>query len=156
MSETPSKGPQGANFSVAEAGPSSQWGKFHFPHPSGFDVEGKVFLKETLALTGMEVSLNRLKPRAFVPFLHKHTLNEELYYFIAGQGEMVVDGTAFPVKAGSSVRVAPAGERSWRNPSETDDLVYLVIQARAGTMTGSTVSDGVKVDGRPRYPKNPS
>ena len=41
--------------------------------------EGRVELHDTLALTGAEVSLNRLPAGAGVPFVHFHRNNEEIY-----------------------------------------------------------------------------
>ena len=66
--------------------------------------------------------------------------------FGSGHGEFLVDGEAFEVREGSTVRVAPGGARCWRNPSETEDLVYLVIQAKAGTMKAGQVADGLQFD----------
>lgn len=133
--------------SVFHAGPFSAWEKLHFVHPAfSKPVSGKFFLGEPLGLTGMEVSLNALPPRAAVPFLHTHREHEELYLFLSGQGEMLVDGKLIPVRAGTAVRVAPAAQRSWRNTGD-DPLVHLVIQARAGSLTERTIEDGVRVPG---------
>ena len=52
-----------------------------------------------------------------MPFLHSHRENEELYLFLGGEGEMVVDGEVIPVKEGSAVRVKPAASRAWRRSS---------------------------------------
>jgi hypothetical protein len=45
------------------------------------------------------------------------------------------------------VRVAPLGKRAWRNSGD-DALVFLVIQARVGTLDQSNISDGKMVPGR--------
>ena len=141
--------------------PAKNWSAFHagawkdiysheVPHPLLGKVRGKVFLKEPLALTGMEVSFGALPPGAAVPFLHAHRENEELYIFVKGRGEVLVDGETIAVSEGSAVRVAPAGARSWRNTG-AEDLVYLVVQARAGTMARGTIEDGVEVKGKPAW-----
>lgn len=154
MNQNPNPGPRGENFASAHAGPLKELGRYSVPHPLlKAEIEGKLFLKEALGLTGLEVSLNRLPPRAFVPFAHRHRENEELYVFVSGRGEFLVDGEAFEVSEGSAVRVAPGGARCWRNPSETEDLVYLVIQAKAGSLPKGTISDGVQVEGRARWPR---
>jgi mannose-6-phosphate isomerase-like protein (cupin superfamily) len=54
---------------------------------------------------------------------------------------MQVDGQAFAVTEGSAVRVAPAGKRAWRNTGDAP-LVFLVIQARAGSLPKGDISDG--------------
>jgi mannose-6-phosphate isomerase-like protein (cupin superfamily) len=143
----------GAHYAAAEAGPLADLGRYSSPHPlRPQGVEGKVFLKEALGLTGMEVSLNKLPARAFVPWYHKHRLNEELYVFIKGRGEFAVDDEIIPVMEGTVIRVAPEAKRAWRNDSD-EDLYYLVIQARAGTMDAGAISDGEFVEGRVRWRK---
>jgi len=98
-----------------------------------FQVDGKVFLREILGLSGMEVSLNALPPGGACSFLHAHKQNEELYVFLSGEGEFQVDGKVFPVEAGSAVRVAPEGMRAWR-PTGSEPLSFLVIQVKAGSL----------------------
>jgi mannose-6-phosphate isomerase-like protein (cupin superfamily) len=142
------------NWSSFHAGPWSDLYKHEIPHPLVGKVRGKVFLKEPLSLNGMEVSFGALPPGVAVPFLHAHRLNEELYIFVRGQGEMLVDGETIPVSEGSAVRVAPAGERSWRNTGK-DSLVYLVVQARAGTMERGTMEDGVELKNKPAWKSAP-
>lgn len=154
MNQMPKETQAGGNFSAAQTGSFEALNTFSFPHPAFTkEIEGKLFLKEALGLTGMEVSLNKLPPRAFVPFLHRHKENEELYVFVKGEGEMVVDGELIPVREGTCVRVGQAGARAWRNTSETQPLYYLVIQAKAGTMPGGTIHDGEPLEGRPRFKK---
>ena len=78
-----------------------------------------------------------------MPFYHKHQLNEEIYIFLKGEGEFQIDDKVLPISEGTVVRVSQEGERCWRNTSETEDLYYVVVQARAGTYAGNTVEDGV-------------
>ena len=54
--------------------------------------EGRVELHDKLALTGAEVSLNRLPAGAGVPFVHFHRNNEEIYGVLEGAGRAVIDG----------------------------------------------------------------
>lgn len=131
-----------ANFSVFETGAPSSWHLAQFPHPAfKRPVPGKRFLAEALGLTGMELSLNHLPPKAAVPFLHTHRAHEELYLFLSGQGELLIDGERIVVQAGTAVRVAPDGKRAWRNTSD-EPLVYLVVQAKAGTLSSVDIHDG--------------
>ena len=48
-------------------------------------------------------------------FLHTHKTHEELYIILKGEGEYQVDGTIFPLREGSVVRVAPNGKRALKN-----------------------------------------
>lgn len=105
----------------------------------------KVFLKDSLNTTGMEVSLNRVAPGEGSPFRHKHLQNEELFIFVKGSGQFQVDGKIFDVREGSSVRVSPDGDRAVRNNS-SEDLYYICIQAKEGSLTAYTKTDGIITD----------
>ena len=122
-----------ANVTCAQFGAPGQWGEHGYVHPRLGEVKGKVFLREILGLSGMEVSLNALPPGGACSFLHAHKQNEELYVFLSGEGEFQVDGKVFPVEAGSAVRVAPEGMRAWR-PTGSEPLSFLVIQVKAGSL----------------------
>lgn len=145
MSPLSSEATHGSHFTAAALGEFVDLHHFTFTHPAvPFEVEGKVFLNALLGLTSSEISLNKLPPNMSVPFLHTHTRNEEIYIFIKGKGEFQVDGHIFPIGEGSVVRVAPEGERCWRNLS-AEPLYYIVVQAPAGEYHGSTISDGKAV-----------
>lgn len=131
-----------SNYTRFEAGETSRWSSLEYAHPKfSRPVRGKFFLGEPLGLTGMEVSVNSMPPGAAVPFLHTHREHEELYLFIAGTGEFLVDGEQFAVGPGSAVRVAPAGKRCWRNTGSVP-LHYLVVQAKHGAAAALTIEDG--------------
>lgn len=141
----------GENFAVVELGSFLELEQFTFEVPAAnVKVEGKLFLKQILNLTGAEISLNKLAPGQPMLFYHKHHLNEEIYIFIRGNGEFQVDDQVFPVSEGTVVRVDCGGERCWRNNSDAD-LYYIVIQARAGSYIGHTLQDGVEVKKRVRW-----
>ena len=134
-------------YSVVHAGPWADLDQKEF-RPPGFPrgLFGKAFLKESLGLTGMELSLNKLPPGAQSPFLHRHVDHEEMYLFVRGRGQFQVDGEAFDVREGTVVRVAPAGVRALRN-SGSEDLYYVCVQAREGALAVQTIADGRRVEG---------
>lgn len=144
---------QGANFSGAQIGALGELDRYEFFHPlgKGRGYPGKLFLKEPLAMSGMEVSINKLGAGQSMPFNHKHTAHEELYIFLSGKGQFLVDGTVIDVREGSVIRVAPQGVRTWRNRSE-EDLYYIVIQAMAGSMQATAIEDGVMCAEKPSWP----
>lgn len=130
----------GNHYSMAEAGP------FHdLVNASKEPVPGKYFLKDRLGLTGIEVSLNQLPEGGSIPFYHAHLENEELYVFTGGKGQFQVDGRTIDVKEGTTIRVAPAGERTLRNTGN-GDLYFIVIQARANSLRQWVQTDGVILD----------
>lgn len=140
----------GRNFSLFNAGDWKDLGQHGFIHPLLGKVWGKLFLKDRLKLTGMEVSFGVLRPGHGLPFLHSHRQNEELYIFVHGKGQLQVDGEVLEVREGTAVRVAPDGARAWRNNS-TGDLHYIVIQAKAGSLETGTITDGKEVPGAPDW-----
>ena len=58
------------------------------------DVTDKLFEKEKLGLTGMEISINNLVANEGNPFVHTHQQNEELYIVIKGSGVLPHQGGA--------------------------------------------------------------
>ena len=87
----------------------------------------------------MEISINRQPAGKGVPFVHIHQQNEEVYIVVSGTGTFFVDGKEFPLTAGSLVRVAPGAERSLSAGSE--DLCYICVQAKAGSLGQFTMTD---------------
>jgi mannose-6-phosphate isomerase-like protein (cupin superfamily) len=143
---------EGQNFTMAHIGKWSDLGKYIFKHPKLPGVyPGKLFLKNVLKLTGMEVSLNKLSPGTQMPFYHKHQEHEELYLFIKGEGQFQIDGELVDVREGTVIRVAPNGVRAWRNNS-SEDLYFIVIQTKAGSLYKENISDGIGVGYRVEWP----
>ena len=143
----------GENFSFAQVGDFTGLDDYQFFHPlgKGRGFPGKLFLKEPLGMTGMEVSLNKLPAGHAMPFYHQHREHEELYIFLKGRGQFQVDGKVIDVREGSVVRVAPVGVRTWRNNS-TEDLYYIVIQARNGGLQATEIEDGVMCQEKVSWP----
>jgi len=142
---------KGATYSVADVGAFADLLDYKFP-VGEFKFRGKVFLKEALELTGMEVSLGKMVPGTAVPYTHIHQENEELYLFIKGKGQFLIDGEVIDVQEGTMIRVAPEGVRAWRNNSE-EDLYYIVIQAKQGSLGQYTLKDGKIIEMNPTWPE---
>lgn len=144
---------KGENFSGTQVGALNELDNYQFFHPlgKGRGFPGKLFLKEPLAMTGMEVSMNKLPAGQSVPFYHQHREHEELYIFLRGKGQFLVDGKVIDVREGSVIRVAPEGVRTWRNDSR-EDLYYIVIQAKAGSLSANEIEDGVVLPEKVSWP----
>ncbi len=134
---------KGDHYSALQAGKWEDLGQYVITEP--VKARGKLFLKEALEMTGMEVSLNRFPAGAAMPFYHKHKENEELYIFVKGSGQFEIDGEVIEIREGTVIRCAPEGVRIWRNNS-SEDLYFIVIQAKANSLTSGTITDGVIVD----------
>lgn len=129
------------NHSISHVGPLGDLQTLDFT-----GTQGKHFAGKELGLTGCEVSFNCLPRGKGIPYIHAHRQNEELYYILRGSGTFHIDGDEFPVQQGSVIRVAPAGARSLKAGDE--DLHYICVQARAGSLEQATREDGFKVEAK--------
>ncbi|WP_241177168.1 cupin domain-containing protein [Citrobacter portucalensis] len=123
---------KGNNFTAYETGARSDW-PAHTVELPGLTIPGKKFLKDMLGLTSCEISINSMAPGAGMPIYHNHHQNEEVYIFIQGKGQVQVDGEVINVQEGTMVRIAPNGERIWRNNSN-EPLLYIIIQAKENSL----------------------
>lgn len=132
---------EGTHFSALSTGSFSQLNDYVLPVAPGMEIQGKVFMGQTLQTTGAEISFQSFAPGKETGFLHTHQTHEELYIFVSGKGEFQVDGQVFPVGEGSVVRVAPEGKRSVRN-NGTEPLIMICVQYKAQTFTALDAADG--------------
>lgn len=128
-------------FDVFEAGAWADLGQHCFQPKPDLKVDGKCFLGKRVGMNGAEVSLNRFPAGAAMPFFHKHKKNEELYIFVGGTGEMVIDDERVPVREGTVVRVSRPAARIWRNTSD-QDLYFICVQYRESGDEISDITDG--------------
>lgn len=132
---------EGTHFSALSTGSFSQLNDYVLPVAPGMEIQGKVFMGQTLQTTGAEISFQSFAPGKETGFLHTHQTHEELYIFVSGKGEFQEDGQVFPVGEGSVVRVAPEGKRSVRN-NGTEPLIMICVQYKAQTFTAQDAADG--------------
>ena len=132
---------EGTHFSALSTGSFSQLNDYVLPVAPGMEIQGKVFMGQTLQTTGAEISFQSFAPGKETGFLHTHQTHEELYIFVSGKGEFQVDGQVFPVGEGSVGRVAPEGKRSVRN-NGTEPLIMICVQYKAQTFTAQDAADG--------------
>lgn len=134
------------NVSAVDLGAFSALTDYEIFHEKAqISVHGKVFIKDLLSTTGSEISINKMPAGGKVPFSHAHKANEEVFIFIKGKGEMAIDDQIFPVAEGSCLRLAPDARRCLRN-NGTEDLYFIVVQTKAGSLGDYTVDDGYRVE----------
>ncbi len=104
--------------------------------------KGKVFVKNVLGLTSMEVSFGTMPENTAVPFFHKHKQNEEVYIILGGKGVFTLDGEDIEVEAGSIVCVAPEVSRCNRNTVK-EPFTYICIQAKAQSLEQAVADDAI-------------
>lgn len=131
----------GKNYSIMQIGSFSK----------DMPAKGRVMAGETLGLTGCEVSVNYAPNGQFVPFVHSHKLNEEVYIILSGNGKFMVDAEEFDIKEGDIIRVSPKGERAIK--SESDDFNFVCIQAQENSLTQATNDDGVITESKASWMK---
>ena len=103
--------------------------------------KGRAVVGQELGLTGCEISFNHMPAGTFVPMVHSHKLNEEVYIIIGGSGDFKVDDDEFPIAERDVIRITPAGERAIRAGAE--GLNYICIQSQNGSLTQSTMDDAL-------------
>jgi mannose-6-phosphate isomerase-like protein (cupin superfamily) len=128
-------------FSIGNYGASGDWSQAIVEHPHTGRIAGKGFIGQDLGLSGMEISLNSILPGTSAPFVHGHRQNEEAYLFLNGAGQFMLDEIVIDVRAGTVIRVDPHVLRCWRNTG-SEPLVFVVVQAKAGSLTQATTCDG--------------
>jgi len=144
---------EGQSYKAAHLGNLAALDQYPMFVPSlNREVRGKVFIQDLVGTTGCELSMNKLPAGVTVPFSHTHKENEEVFIFIKGQGQMAIDADVFDVAEGSVVRLAPAAVRCLRNTGK-EELYYICIQSKAGSLGQHTFDDGVKVDHQINWPQ---
>ncbi len=144
---------KGSNFTAYESGFLKEWPEHSVEIPGLGEIPGKLFLKDALGFTGCEISLNSMTPGANMPIYHQHQQNEEVYIFIQGKGQIQVDDEAIDVEEGTIVRIAPNGERTWRNNSN-ESLFYIIIQVRENSLTQYGLGDAIVPEKKVNWTNN--
>ena len=139
-SKKPENLTQSENVSFADLGEFSSLGQYIMECPDAkLTMKSKLFLKDLLKLTGLEMSFGVMEPNNKWPFAHRHKNNEELYLVLSGNGVMEADGKEYDLKEGSVMRVAPAAVI--RLSSGDRGLTYICIQTRKDSLEGYTMTD---------------
>ncbi len=110
----------------------------------------RITLKEDLNLSGSEISINQIPAGKFVPFVHSHKRNEEVYIILKGKGIFYVDGEEFAIKEGTVVKVDPQGERCIKANSE-DSIQFICVQADQNSLIQCTSEDGKIAETKPPW-----
>jgi mannose-6-phosphate isomerase-like protein (cupin superfamily) len=105
--------------------------------------EGPGFRKVRRALGVTAFGVNGVVyPPGFEGFLHYHDTQDELYFIHRGRAIVEVGGETRELGEGALVHVESTTPRRFSNPSETEELVMLVV----GGKDGYVERDGHLVD----------
>ncbi|GAA3660533.1 cupin domain-containing protein [Microbacterium marinilacus] len=118
------------DYEIVQIGGADEWRRHH----GGFDAararDGRRIVDHELAMQYIGLSANALEPGEEAGYWHAHSRIEELYVFLAGEGQMGLDGDVVDVRAGSVVRVGQGVWRTWRALPESDgQLRWLCVRA---------------------------
>lgn len=133
---------EGNGYSAISVGKLDELNEHVLTLAPGVEIPGKVFVGQSLAATGAEMSFQIFPAGGGVGFLHTHKNHEELYIFVKGNGEFQVDGQVIAIGEGSVVRVAPEVKRTVRN-NGSEPLVMICVQYKAQSFTAEDATDGV-------------
>ena len=123
------------HYQIFELGPMQQWGDYVGGISPQTQAPGRHFLDQDVALEYFGVSINSRLPGAGADYWHAHSVLEELYLFLEGEGELALDDEIIPVKAGTAVRVGQGVMRTWRaSPDSAGPLRWICIRAGAGKL----------------------
>lgn len=96
------------------------------------DIQGEVvkdndtyLLKDNKTLKNLILSSTRLKPQKQTTG-HSHKGKEEVYYFVEGEGVMVLRYDMFEVKAGDVVMIPDGAFHQVQNPTN-EDLYFVCV-----------------------------
>lgn len=116
-------------FSISQYGSLKDWGLLESAGGPQGVVKGRHMLEKDVPLEFFGISLNYREPGQGPDFWHAHSVLEELYLFLEGEGEMALDDKVVPVRAGTAVRVGQGVMRSWRaHPNSPTALKCVVIR----------------------------
>lgn len=142
---------RGKNYTAVHCGPFGKLEQYAFKHPlRERTFNGKLFAKDHLDLTSMQISYTKLPAGSSVPFTHKHKQNEELYIVVSGRGQVLIDQDIIEVEEGSTIRIDMDGDRCLRAAPDSD-LIYICIQAKANSLTQDTFDDGIPGETAPNW-----
>ncbi|MBH32164.1 MAG: cupin [Gammaproteobacteria bacterium] len=98
-----------------------------------FETNGKVvkeddryIVKDNTTLKSLVLSSTNLKPKKETSG-HNHDGQEEVYFFISGQGDMQLDDDKFSVNPGDIVLVKDDVFHKVYNPSDEEELYFICV-----------------------------
>jgi len=76
----------------------------------------------------------------WIPDVHYHKKNEEIYFVISGKGQAIIDGETVELAAGDWLRVAPKARRQFSAAAD-EGISFICIQVRENSLEEYTADD---------------
>jgi len=111
------------------------------PWPAGSTVSGPAaeryqakmgFIGTRIGAQKLGYNITAVPPgKSAFPF-HNHYINEEMFYVLAGSGEVRIGTETFPIRAGDFVACPPGGKEKAHKVTNTgdDELRYLAVSTK--------------------------
>lgn len=117
-------------FSVTELGPLSSWRDFVGGFRPDTTRPGRRVVDHEVTGDVIGFTANSYEPGEEAGYWHVHSVLEEVYVFLEGEGQMGLDSEVVDVKAGTVVQVSPGVMRTWRAvPGSPTNLKWICIRA---------------------------
>jgi len=119
-----------SGYEVIDIGAPDHWRDYFGGFRPESSRDGRRVVDHELTSQFIGLTVNALEPGEEAGYWHTHSTVEELYVFIAGEGQMGLDDDLVDVQAGSVVRVGQDVLRTWRaKPDSSGQLRWLCIRA---------------------------
>jgi quinol monooxygenase YgiN/quercetin dioxygenase-like cupin family protein len=90
----------------------------------GYGETGEArFAGSALGAETIGLSLQRLAPGARQSFGHEHSVDEEIYVVLDGDGRVAIDGEVHPIRKHDAIRLAPASTRAFEAGPDGLELI---------------------------------
>jgi len=119
-----------SDYQVVNVGSPDQWRDYFGGFAPDRSRDGRRVVDREMKNQFIGLTVNALEPGEEAGYWHTHSEIEELYIFIAGQGQMGLDEGVVEVSAGTVVRVGQNVMRTWRaKPEAGEQLRWLCVRA---------------------------
>jgi mannose-6-phosphate isomerase-like protein (cupin superfamily) len=118
------------DYQVLNVGAPNNWRDYLGGFSPDHSRYGRRVVDHEMKNQFMGLTVNALEPGEEAGYWHTHSEIEELYIFIAGQGQMGLGDDLVEVSAGTVVRVGQNVMRTWRaKPGAGEQLQWLCVRA---------------------------
>ncbi|HEX7589906.1 MAG TPA: hypothetical protein VF362_02895, partial [Demequinaceae bacterium] len=119
-----------AGCEIVDVGPIEAWGEHFGGFSPATSLHGRRLLDKELPLEFFGITVNSRLPGEGADYRHAHSVLEELYLFLAGDGVMLLGDKVYPVGPGTAIRVGQGVMRSWYClPESPAPLAWLCVRA---------------------------
>lgn len=118
------------SYSVTNIGPLESWRAYYGGFVPETARQGRRAIDHELDCRVIGLSASAYEPGEQAGYWHSHSVLEEVFVFLEGEGQMGLDDEVVDVSAGSIVQVSPGVMRTWRaKPDSPSQLKWLCIRA---------------------------